>query len=137
MFSKTNANINFNKRIIDFNNGMIFELHNESNSKPFVYKLKPRSETLLKANVLNPGIKEGLVEGKEIIKGVYLSNAVTDSDSDCFKLNTDRHSRLKQLREQLRTDHLNYEEKQSLLYLCEKYNEVFYLEGDTLSSTNT
>jgi len=37
--------------------------------------------------------------------------------------------------ERLRTDHLN-EEKRSLLELCFDYQDVFYLPGDRLSSTN-
>ena len=38
--------------------------------------------------------------------------------------------------ELLRTDHLN-EEKMSLLEMCFDYQDVFYLPGDRLSSTNT
>jgi hypothetical protein len=36
----------------------------------------------------------------------------------------------------LRTDHLNSEEKKSLYELCFDYQDVFFLPGDMLSSTN-
>ena len=39
---------------------------------------------------------------------------------------------MKILRENLRTEHLNKEEEASLRGLCEKYNEIFGLEGDKL-----
>lgn len=36
----------------------------------------------------------------------------------------------------IRTDHLNNEEKQSIIHLCKKYEDVFFREGDNLSFTN-
>ena len=45
-------------------------------------------------------------------------------------------SRTERVVELLRTDHLNEEEKKSLLELCFDYQDVFYLPGDRLSSTN-
>jgi hypothetical protein len=52
--------------------------------------------------------------------------------------NRDNHSRSRTERvvELLRTDHLNREEKKSLLEMCFVYQDVFYLPGDRLSSTN-
>jgi hypothetical protein len=43
--------------------------------------------------------------------------------------------RLSKLRNELRTDHLNSEEKLSLVKICEEYNDVFYLSGDKLTFT--
>lgn len=45
-------------------------------------------------------------------------------------------SRMQQLRDNLRTSHLNQEEKKSLLNVCEKFHDVFHLEGDHLGYTN-
>lgn len=167
-----------------------------------VYKLNARSETILKANILNPECREGLVEDVKVLDGVYLSNAITKvdeqnqayvsilntlekevmikqldivlvpmspitqemdasripepSDSKDFTREADssrvgpsdffieninifnyNHSdRIQQLKNQLRTDHLNEEEKRSLLELCKNYNQIFHLEGDKLTSTN-
>jgi len=43
--------------------------------------------------------------------------------------------RLSELREQLRIDHLNEEERVSLVKICEEYNDIFHLSGDTLTCT--
>jgi len=44
--------------------------------------------------------------------------------------------RLSRLREQLRTDHLNDEERVSLVRICEEYHDIFHLSGDTLTCTS-
>jgi hypothetical protein len=44
-------------------------------------------------------------------------------------------SRLSKLRKELRTDHLEDEERLSLIRICEEYNDVFYLPGDKLTFT--
>lgn len=46
-------------------------------------------------------------------------------------------SRLDKLNQTLRTDHLNKEEKESLIELCMEYNHIFHLEGDKLTATDT
>ena len=43
--------------------------------------------------------------------------------------------RLSKLREELRVDHLNSEERVSLVKICEEYNDVFCLPGDQLTVT--
>ena len=45
-------------------------------------------------------------------------------------------SRGEQVISRLRTDHLNKEEKRTLQEICFDYQDVFYLPGDKLSSTN-
>ncbi|CAI6372767.1 unnamed protein product [Macrosiphum euphorbiae] len=44
-------------------------------------------------------------------------------------------SRLKRLEEALRTDHLNFEERESLVAICQDYSDIFFLEGDRVSAT--
>jgi hypothetical protein len=44
-------------------------------------------------------------------------------------------SRLSKLRDELRTEHLNNEERISLIKICEEYNDVFHLTGDKLTFT--
>jgi hypothetical protein len=44
-------------------------------------------------------------------------------------------SRLSKLRDEVSTEHLNNEERVSLIKICEEYNDVFYLPGDKLTST--
>jgi hypothetical protein len=43
--------------------------------------------------------------------------------------------REKEISNQLRTDHLNSEEKKMLVQTCLQYQDIFYLPGDRLSST--
>lgn len=45
-------------------------------------------------------------------------------------------TRLKTLHENLRLSHLNIEEKQSVLQICNEYNDIFFLPNDKLSCTN-
>lgn len=45
--------------------------------------------------------------------------------------------RLKLLKENIRTDHLNPEEKSSVLETCMEFNDLFYLPNDELTSTKT
>lgn len=45
------------------------------------------------------------------------------------------HARIKRLREQLRTKHLNDEEKKALEIICEDFCDTFHLENDTLTCT--
>jgi hypothetical protein len=43
--------------------------------------------------------------------------------------------RLRELGGKIRTDHLNDEERRSVLRICEDYNDLFHLPGDKLSTT--
>lgn len=36
----------------------------------------------------------------------------------------------------IRTDHLNFEERESILNLCKEYSDIFYRDGDPLTFTN-
>ena len=47
------------------------------------------------------------------------------------------HNRISNLRNQLRLDHLNSEERASLVTICEEYNDIFHLPGDKLTCTST
>lgn len=48
-----------------------------------------------------------------------------------------KNQRNKILEENLRLNHLNEEEKTSILKICRKYSNLFYLPGDSLNSTPT
>lgn len=57
-----------------------------------------------------------------------------------MKLNltsTQNPNRINHIKQILRTDHLNEEEKQSLFKLCEDFSDIFQLESDYLSCTST
>jgi len=44
--------------------------------------------------------------------------------------------RLETLRKKLNLDHLNQEERESLMPICEEYSNIFHLDGDKLSCTD-
>ena len=44
-------------------------------------------------------------------------------------------NRMSKLHNELKTEHLNSEERVSLVKICEEYNDVFYLPGDKLTFT--
>lgn len=46
-------------------------------------------------------------------------------------------SRTQQLREALRLDHLNDEERKMVLQICEEYSDAFHLKGEPLAATAT
>jgi len=45
-------------------------------------------------------------------------------------------NRLDALRDKVNMDHLNQEEKESLMPICEQYSDIFHLDGDKLTCTN-
>lgn len=136
-----------------------------------VFILKPRSETVVRAKILNPEIKEGICPEIHIYDGVYLAKSIVKVENNTALttiLNTTNQSikisklnlvlekfnektstilnlssendkslphRLKTLRNNLRLDHLNEEEKKSITDLCEEYNDIFHLPGDPLTCT--
>lgn len=53
-----------------------------------------------------------------------------------FDKNSSNANRVKHLFSKLKSDHLNKEERINLEKLCAKYSDVFYLEGDKLSTTD-
>ncbi|EFA05920.1 Retrovirus-related Pol polyprotein from transposon 297-like Protein [Tribolium castaneum] len=51
--------------------------------------------------------------------------------------NPDVSNRLKLLHENVRLNHLNKEEEESVKNVCNNYNNIFYLPGDDLTHTNS
>lgn len=45
-------------------------------------------------------------------------------------------SRIHKLNQEVRTEHLNKEERDSLMNICRQFSDIFHLEGDKLSCTN-
>lgn len=50
--------------------------------------------------------------------------------------NNTNSDRLDDITNSLRLDHLNKEERNSIIELCHNYNQIFHLEGDLLTTTN-
>jgi hypothetical protein len=72
-------------------------------------------------------IQEPLVELDEIELIRNLTSETEEKQQDREKI----------ILEQLRLDHLNDEEKKLLMGTCQDYQDIFYLPGDSLSSTVT
>lgn len=179
--TQNNAKINYATKNIEINN-IIVPFTNYEQEKETFYVLNPRTETLLKANIINPEAREGIIENQKIMEGIYLSGCITKVDNDgqayisilnstdkkveikslTLKLESIgdvspsdeininhigstpisdnynlRLSRTQKLRKELRVTHLNQEEQQSLFKICDKFSDIFYLDGDQLSSTNS
>lgn len=54
-----------------------------------------------------------------------------------FESKVDARKRTDLLEESLRLDHMNSEERKSLMNICTEYSDIFYLPGDKLSSTSS
>lgn len=76
-----------------------------------------------------PNLKELVHE--EFREALIHSVQVTDRQEEPHA----NSSRLKRLEEALRTDHLNSEKMGSLVAICQKYTDIFFLEGDRVSAT--
>ena len=81
----------------------------------------------------------------EILSREVQVTSLKNNDQEVAQIGlTERHedrgnqsnTRAEKVVERLRTDHLNREEKRSLLELCFDYQDVFYLPEDRLSCTN-
>ncbi|KAL4125748.1 hypothetical protein QTP88_009988 [Uroleucon formosanum] len=118
--------------------------------------LQPRTETLVGIEAGNRAEDEIIIiECQEITKSVMCSNAVTkvqnkrvlatliNPTEEAIRLKTPNLKELvhEQFREaldpfeSLRTNHLNSEEKESLVAICQDYSDIFFLEGDRVSAT--
>lgn len=127
-------------------------------------QLKPRSETVISLNVLNPSISlnSQLLLAKAIVKVLEekaLSTILNVSneaqyldlisiflepfnqyDATVFAISPNytqnSSQRIKLLRSTLRLNHLNPEESHSISQLCSDYNDIFFLPNDILTPTN-
>lgn len=74
---------------------------------------------------------------------INLESVSTESETNVTQIlqtssiNTNYSSnRLKEISNSLRTSHLNKEEKESLVKICNHFNHIFYIKGDQLTSTS-
>jgi hypothetical protein len=69
-----------------------------------------------------------VLEGLDVSESALTLTLTDESGNDC---------RLSNLRNQLRLDHLNSEERASIVAICEEHNDIFHLPGDKLTCTPT
>jgi len=51
--------------------------------------------------------------------------------------NDNKHERINEIRKLIRSDHMDNEQRQSISEICEHYQDIFHLTGDTLTYTDT
>ncbi|XP_063920701.1 uncharacterized protein LOC135135549 [Zophobas morio] len=102
------------------------------------------AKAILKVNTDKTAYTTILNTSDKKIKIDYINLYLEDIPfAKCLSLNTSTEfdnvstNRLDLLHSNLRLEHLNSEEKESLLSLCQSYNDVFHLPGDSLSHTTT
>ena len=58
-----------------------------------------------------------------------------ENDTDEIKIVNNDSERVNKIRDLIRSDHLNKEERESIIKICEQYADIFYLENDYLTMT--
>jgi len=76
-----------------------------------------------------PNLKELVHEEfkEALIHSVQVTDRLAEPHADS--------SRLRRMEEALRTDHLNSEERESIVAICQDYSDIFFLEGDRVSAS--
>ena len=89
------------------------------------------------SSVINTNEKDEIITLEEISLEIF--EEPTENDKEINVVNVaeqTENDRIEKLNKNLRLDHLNSEEKQSVIKICSEFNDVFHLEGDLLTSTN-
>lgn len=66
----------------------------------------------------------------------YISQTILNYQTNNYFPNSNQTDRIQTIKSQLRTDHLNDEEKELITNLCLEFQDIFYLENDVLTFTN-
>ena len=89
------------------------------------------------SSVINTNEKDEIITLEEI--SLEILEEHTENDKEINVVNVaeqTENDRIEKLNKSLRLDHLNSEEKQSVIKICSEFNDVFHLEGDLLTTTN-
>ncbi|KAL6257802.1 hypothetical protein P5V15_011389 [Pogonomyrmex californicus] len=88
-------------------------------------------------SILNVTEEEKIIQVPQVIlKDIDMEEHVTQKSVNAMQTrskNTNIIFREERIQNSLRTEHLNQKEPKSLLELCREYNDVFHLEGNTLT----
>lgn len=96
-----------------------------------------RNDNTAICTILNLNDKEISIKTPKIELEEIEPIATINSFNNNIKTNENIDNRLKTLRENIRTQHLNSEETNTLLSLCEQFHHIFHLPGDQLTTTKT
>lgn len=99
--------------------------------------VKPKDNTC-PITIINVTEEEKIIQIPEVaLEEVKIREHITQQSVNAVQINNKIKSisREEQVGELIRTEHLNKEERKTLLELCREYNDVFHLEGETLTHT--
>jgi hypothetical protein len=67
-----------------------------------------------------------------------LNKIMYDSEYEIYTVEKEdnNNERITRLRQIIKTEHMDENERQSIYKICEKYNSIFHMEGDVLTFTN-
>lgn len=155
--SKYKANLDYDKGVLQVEN-------TKWKLVPYINKimLQPRTETIICTKTQSVG--EGVVYSCELQPGVQLGSSLTKAFKgkclvpvsntteekieieipevklekvNVFKCEKITRNRDEEVIKQLRTEHMNKEERKAIIDICTEYNDLFFLPGDKLTSTST
>lgn len=158
LLSQHNAVIDYNLSKISFQ--VQNTRHSFILTCPRTIEIPARTEMIARIN--STADSPRLCLQKEIEPGLYIANSIIDNKNPLISiLNANEHSisfnlkdieyddlenyhiinfventgakRLKLLESEIQTEHLNSEERQSILEICREFNDIFHLEGDKLT----
>ncbi|CAI6373340.1 unnamed protein product [Macrosiphum euphorbiae] len=143
---------NENSNVIPARSELIIPVHvntNESSSHNVLIHAQELNKNILCGNVLNIiknqqvliSVMNPTEEPQEILtpKLTDLSHEILDTVSMNNMRTVEKCSnpenRIQILKDSLRCDHMNNEEKTTIQELCSEYADIFFLEGDTINCT--
>lgn len=100
---------------------------NKINNKQILVKVVNLSEEI---KMIKPLILQEL--NYEVYKE---ENVCQINSNECNNSEINNLNRKEKIKNELRTEHLNKEEKESIYNICFEYSDIFHLEGDKLTST--
>lgn len=102
-----------------------------------------KEDVFLASSIISPGkytipVKILNVSDNEISLPAFEPNIYSLSDYEIcqFTKTKSKVNRAEQLKNLLKLEHLNNEERNSIESICNKYSDIFYVPGDTLTTTN-
>ena len=134
LFETYKVKIDYERKNLIISNSFIPLLNNHFKDRNIMYTLSPRSETIVKCNIRNPRLKEGIISDVPLLEGVFISNAITkvDENNQAFIsiINTlEREVKIKRLNLVLEPlEQINHNQINSNGHLSGNFTSVLYGE---------
>jgi len=92
-------------------------------------------EFVCPVNILNTTESEAEIQMPQIIMEEIATDAFPINRIEAKAVSEPLVSREEKIKDLLRINHLNSEEKKALINICTEFNDIFHLEGDSLTYT--